>query len=150
MTIDSTLGVGTRVSISLPTADPPIWFVGSLCIEPGTKIVALDDDISIHQLWKGKIETMGGKASDFFGFTSGRSFKEWYGQNQNEKMLLLFDHELLDQDQSGLDIIDELRLRNAILVTSRYEEDQVRERCLQLGVQIIPKGMAAIFPMKLA
>jgi signal transduction histidine kinase len=147
--IESKLGQGTKVSLLLPRKRAPDWFVDSLVIEPGTKIISLDDDTSIHQLWKGRIEPLLGSAADFVGFTSGVAFKNWYAHHTNEKLCLLFDFELLNQAQSGLDIIEELDLRQAILVTSRYDEDQVRVRCRRLGIHIIPKGMAGCLPIKI-
>lgn len=147
--IDSTLGKGTKISLFLPRQKAPDWFVDCLILEPGTKIVSLDDDISIHQMWRGRIEDMSGAMADFMGFTSGVSFKSWYDHHANDKLCLLFDFELLNQTQSGLDIIEELNLRQAILVTSRYDEEQVRERCRRLGIPVIPKGMAGCIPIKM-
>jgi hypothetical protein len=37
----------------------------------------------------------------------------------------------------------------AILVTSRYEETRIRERCEKLGVRLIPKPMAGFVPIEI-
>ncbi len=147
--IESKVGHGTKIYLFLPRKKAPNWFVDCLVLEPGTRIVSLDDDISIHQLWRGRIEEIEGAAADFVGFTSGSSFKSWYDHHTSDKLCLLFDFELLNQTQSGLDIIEELNLKQAILVTSRYDEDQVRERCRRLGIPVIPKGMAGCIPIKM-
>ena len=55
----------------------------------------------------------------------------------------MLDYELIDSKDSGLALIEQLNLkRQAILVTSRYEEPEVRERTKNLGVKIIPKSFA--------
>jgi len=44
--------------------------------------------------------------------------------------------------------IEDARIQSqSILVTSRYEEINLRARCEQLGVQLIPKDMAAFVPI---
>jgi signal transduction histidine kinase len=139
---------GAKITVLLPRKKAPDWFVDCLVVAPNTKIVCLDDDTSIHQLWKGRLEAIGRPEADFVGFTSGAAFKSWYAQQVNKKLCLLFDFELLNQSQSGLDIIEELHLKQTILVTSRYDEEQLRERCRHLGVHIIPKGMAGYIPIK--
>jgi hypothetical protein len=61
----------------------------------------------------------------------------------------LIDYELLGFDESGIDICEELKiLRRSTLVTGRFEEADVRKRCLELGVRIIPKGLAGIVPIE--
>ncbi|MBI4669796.1 MAG: HAMP domain-containing histidine kinase, partial [Elusimicrobia bacterium] len=47
-------GSGTTVTIKLPQAEPPEWFVSNLELEPNSTIVVLDDDTSIHQVWQGR------------------------------------------------------------------------------------------------
>ena len=61
------------------------------------------------------------------------------------------DYELLKQDKTGLDLIAELGISDrSVLVTSRYEEKTVLERCLKLGVRIVPKSLAPIVPYELS
>jgi hypothetical protein len=61
------------------------------------------------------------------------------------------DYELLNQNATGLDVIEDLGIgTQAILVTSRYEEDKIRERCDRLGVRLIPKAMAGFVPIEIA
>ena len=60
----------------------------------------------------------------------------------------MLDYELIDSKDSGLALIEQLNLkRQAILVTSRYEEPEVRERTKNLGIKIIPKSFAPYVPI---
>ena len=60
------------------------------------------------------------------------------------------DYELLGQSKTGLDLIEFHQLQNrAILVTSRYDEKPILERCNKIGVKLIPKGMAPLVPIQI-
>ena len=66
------------------------------------------------------------------------------GQNlPTTKILFLIDYELLGCEETGLDLVEKLNLKNqSILVTSRYEEPAVRNKITNLGIKIIPKNFA--------
>lgn len=120
----------------------------------GSVIVSVDDDLSIHGIWRGRYESLGVGSHEVqhLSFTSGVDFKAWYSENHSkyDNLVFLLDYELLNQIQTGLDLIDEMGIsENAVLVTSRYEEGKIRERCAKLGVKLIPKTMAGFVPIKL-
>ncbi|MBL7544085.1 MAG: sensor histidine kinase [Bdellovibrionaceae bacterium] len=157
--IQSQLGTGTIVTMSFHRASAPQWFVEKLVLTPGMEIILLDDDISIHQIWRGRFESK--KISEqsivYQSFTSGAELKKWF-QNKidaqaaisiQSPLLFLVDYELLGQSNTGLEIIEELGIQsNTVLVTSRYEEKSIRERCEKLGVKLIPKAMAGYVPIE--
>ena len=56
----------------------------------------------------------------------------------------------MGQNTNGLKIIEELGLQNNVtLVTSRYEEPQIQQKCEQLGIKLLPKQLAGFVPMEL-
>ena len=64
--------------------------------------------------------------------------------------LFLIDYELLNQNVSGLQIIEEMSIaENSILVTSRYDETPIRELCNKLGIRLIPKGLVGFIPIEI-
>jgi signal transduction histidine kinase len=155
--ISSKEGMGTSITMSFPRARSPKWFVEKLLIKHNMEIISLDDDFSVHQIWKGRFQSQ--KLEDVgvrhLTFTSGSEFITWLtSQKQNtntskSSRLYLVDYELLNQNATGLDIIEELEIgAQSILVTSRYEEDKIRERCEKLGVRLIPKAMAGFVPIE--
>lgn len=152
--ISSEEGVGTTIEISLPKVKPPDWFVEKLVTPVGSMIISVDDDLSIHGIWRRRYESFGSNAPvvSHLSFTSGADFKTWHSANHTKYMHLFFlvDYELLNQTKTGLDLIEEMNIsENAVLVTSRYEESEIRERCARLGVRLIPKAMAGSVPIEL-
>ncbi len=139
---ESTVGKGTTVSLMLPCADAPKWFVKKLEIVEKSKIVILDDDVSIHQVWEGRFHSSAPSA-ELIHFSSPKDLCEWVTKNQADKYLV--DYELLGNKDTGLDVIEKLGLeKEAILVTSRFEESEIQARCAMLKVGLIPKGLAPI------
>jgi len=142
--------------------------------DPCTQIVILDDDESIHRVWEGRLKTAGLTTVQIVHFKNPYKLLMWKKRqrdsnemmsnefscdtpltshdrrNANPNTLYLCDYELLGSDKTGLDVIEELDIaKNAVLVTSHFEEDDVRERCERLGVKLLPKNLAGIVPIRL-
>ena len=150
-------GLGTTIVINLPRAQAPHWFVQKITLNSQIHLASLDDDIAIHQIWKERLQSLNREKTNkitHFTFTSGEEFKNWVLNQkiifeENENYLFLIDYELLGQPKTGLDIIEQLGIaKHSILVTSRYEELKIRERCEIMGIQIIPKTMAGFVPIE--
>lgn len=150
--LQSVVGTGTSVLITLPKAAAPSWFVAELRLAPQSTIVVLDDDESIHRIWQGRADSA--KLGDF-GITlvhvsTPSELRTWKADNtkQHGATQYLLDYELLGFKETGLDLVEELGIAaQSILVTSRYEEPAIRERCNKLKVPFIPKGMAGFVPI---
>lgn len=151
LVISSEIGKGTTITISLPKAHPPFWFVDKINVNPDLKIIICDDDLTIHQIWNGRIKSICGEQIEVINFTSGELFKKWIKENEKANYLCLVDFELINQLQTGLDLIEQLKLHEkSILVTSRYEEQHIKQRCEKISLRIIPKAMVGYVPIKLA
>lgn len=149
--IESQLGIGTKVSLLFKKSMPPIWFASTLTLEGKTKIVCVDDDVSIHNIWDKKFENLKlDSNSDLIHLSSGDNLEKWIKEHPNDidNTLFLMDYEFLGHPLSGLDLIEKFKLENkAILVTSRFEELSIQEKCTKVGVKLIPKGMASLVPI---
>lgn len=165
--IESTVGVGTTVTLTLPSQNPPTWFVPQINLQPGMMVAILDDDNSIHQIWRGRFEAFE-NIIDVHHFSVPDEFIGWFREQKDLKnFLVLCDFEFLGANKNGLDVIRELSpsplagrvLRQGeegrgeadfILVTSRFEEENVRKGCEEFGVQLIPKNLAGFVPIQIA
>jgi hypothetical protein len=146
--------VGTQVVISLPAAPAPQWFVGELVVEAGSTVVVLDDDASIHHIWDGRFESLRADRSgvELRHFSMPANLESWVRQAAGllDKAVFLVDFELIGSEVTGLDLVRRLGLESrSILVTSRYEEPALRDRCVAMGVKMIPKGMAGFVPISI-
>jgi signal transduction histidine kinase len=156
--IDSTVGSGTKIILEIPMSDVPYWFIEKLDIKPSSTIVFLDDDSTIHKIWDKRFHEL--QKYDFplklFHFSSSDEFEKWFELEKNNSannFLFLFDFELLNDKTNGLSLIEKHQLNSnnlhSILVTSRFEEKRILEKCAQLKVKMIPKSMAEIVPIGL-
>lgn len=152
--VESEPGKGTAVTLTFPQAAAPCWFVSELKFSPGRPVIVLDDDATIHQVWQSRFESLDLKKHKIqvFHFSTPAAFRGWVRQNAPEagKALYLADFELLGYRETGLSLVEELGLgKQAVLVTSHYEEESIRENCIRLGTRLLPKGLAGMTPISI-
>jgi signal transduction histidine kinase len=150
--IESILGKGTTVKLILPLAKAATWFVESLQVTEKSKIVILDDDVSIHQVWSNRFEKsdIGNENIEIFHFSTPDKLALWAQSNKNvfDDTVFLIDYEFQNLTQVGLDIIEDLQIQSrSILITSRYEEAAILLRCERAGVKVIPKDLVCVVPI---
>lgn len=152
--IKSQVGQGTTIRIILPLVKAPDWFVEKIEISENTTIVCIDDDQSIHQIWKNRFMRMmlDQHHLKYLSFTSNSEFKNWYDsddvKHSRQQFLFLVDYEFLGQKQNGIEIIRELNIvKDSVLVTSRYDDELIQENCAKISLKIIPKTMAVDVPI---
>ena len=134
--LDSTESVGTQVKIEIPGAVKPQWASSQVDLEGIERVVVLDDDPSIHQIWDEKLR---GQITKVYKFTSARKLMERMGQFGN-KTLFLLDYELRGQRETGLDVAKELGAEHpCYLVTNSFQNSRLQRECKKLGVALLPK-----------
>lgn len=147
--LQSREGQGTVVTLSLPRAEAPAWFVSELSIPADASVVILDDDVSVHEAWDRRFDSLDGFDSSIRHFSNPEQMLAWANHRADPgKVLYLMDYELQGYVDTGLDVIEKLGIGSqSILVTSHFDETDVRERCTRLGVRLIPKSMVGWVPM---
>jgi len=148
--IESEVGKGTSVIITLNKESTPDWFVPEIFIDDETSVVVIDDDDSIHRVWDSRYELLEEMHNKLIHFSNSNDVSEFLANKNdiNKKFLFLCDYEFLGDKRNGLNIIEENDIaKSSILVTSRYEEKEIREKCKQLGVKLLPKGLAGYVPI---
>jgi len=151
--IASEVNRGTTVTIKLPKARSPKWFVPTIEIGKNTSVVVVDDDTSIHQIWQSRFEAIGSLHGKFLHFVTPQLLKDWKGNSpDSEKVeyLFLIDQEFRGSSETGLQLIELLGIeKQSILVTSHSEDLVVQEVCSNKGIGLLPKTMAACIPIEL-
>jgi hypothetical protein len=146
--IISTIGIGTTVSIILPSIPAPRWFASHIDITESQLIVVLDDDESIHGTWDTRIKGHF-PSIEIIHFRRGQDFVEWYRAHKNQDILVLSDYELLGELKTGLDILEEFKIKNAVLITSHYEKEDILKRCVSAQIRLLPKNLVTYIPLTL-
>lgn len=154
--IRSQVGVGTEVEIRLPRAVPPAWHVPVLEIPAQSRVVVLDDDVTIHQVWRERLKSIGsgslGRVVESHHFFSAADFSLWHSAHASlpGTSLYLVDYELRGESLTGLSVITSFKLgKSAILVSSHAEETYLQEACASQGIRLLPKNMAGHIPIVL-
>jgi signal transduction histidine kinase len=136
LSIESKENQGTRVSLKIPRCPTPEWFSNEICVANETEIVVVDDDDSIHRLWRMRFG-----AQPIRSFKDQSSFEEFLRTcDRAQPRLLLIDHEL-GVGSTGLSLIQTHDLsREAFLVTSHADDERMHKEAAALSIKLIPKS----------
>ncbi|OFZ54829.1 MAG: hypothetical protein A2428_07080 [Bdellovibrionales bacterium RIFOXYC1_FULL_54_43] len=150
--IESQLGTGTTVSMILPKAEPPNWFLQQLDVPSGGFIIVSDDDPCIHAFWRKRFseKECNPLNSEIVNCSGPDVLKKWVMENALlvERARFLVDFEFSRCSETGIDLIENLAIaRQSVLVTSRFDEAAVLEHCGRLGIRILPKPFVSAVPI---
>ena len=139
LSIQSTLGKGTAVSIVIPRIETAAHFVAGLVVTQNQEVVVVDDEKdTAEQL----IERSGGRGKHF---ASIATYAAWLDGIDLSNDMLLSVYDLHLKPGSGLDL---LRLhpwpKRAILYTSDYLNPDAIELSGELGFPILPKTFLTV------
>ncbi len=147
--LTSSVGEGTQVKLLFYQTLIPSWFPENILLHGNSTVVILDDDESICSFWRKHLKIHG---VDIFFFTQAGALLDWCSANPEilSHAIYLFDCHLQDPLWTGLTLLEKLRAgARGYLVTNRAEEVAIRNRCIQLGIWLIPKGLAREIPLKI-
>jgi signal transduction histidine kinase len=151
ISLDSAPGQGTRLRIGLAASPPPPWFAPSLEVRADGDVVIVDDDPSVHQVWIQHFRArLPGFAGRLHHFSEEASFLAWFRAHPEAaaQALYLIDYEFKGSSRNGLDIVHDRALQGrAVLVTSRYDQADVRAGCLRERIRMVPKNLASFVPL---
>jgi hypothetical protein len=144
---------GTLVQMLLPECTAPDWFLEELSLSDLKNVVILDEDASVHEIWKDRLSKLNPRTPEIHAFhlSTPKELEDWLAIRADEisDSLFLVDYELLGFHESGLDLIVKWNLQKySVLVTSRYEDSKIRLRTTHLGMKMIPKVAAGFIPLK--
>ncbi len=145
------MGLGTTVLIRLPKAVSPSWFLPQLSLFSYSTVIVLDDDSSIHKVWSRRFEKIRKLAPHQISikhFFTPHEIKSWVGTLFHTHAVILIDYELLGFSDPAPGLKLSLSICADSIVTSRCEESVVFDRCVKLGIRLLPKGMAPYVPVR--
>lgn len=145
ISLNSKVGIGTTVEILLPLISSPDWFCRKINLN--SKVIVVDDDYSMHVFWKERLQSYN---VECVSFTDPNDLEEYLLDSSNkDNVSFLIDYEFSKNTQTGLDIIKKFNIRkDAYLVTSHFEDNDVQVIASRIGVSIIPKLFLKKIPIE--
>ncbi len=144
VSINSTVNVGTTVTITLPVEDRASWYLPRLKFNAQSKIFIVDDQESALELWKIKLQEADLMKQSVFSKTGEVCMKTF---EKEEDCTYLFDYDL-SQRETGLDFLRNLSKGSTrCLVTGNFDNQKLRSACAEAGIYLIPKGYIPEIPL---
>jgi len=152
--IESKEGIGTKIILTFPRSHAPHWAATKLVLRADQTVLILDDDPFIHGAWDARFAKIleANPEMKLIHFTNGRELLDFlasFSPEEKNKLYLLSDHELIDQEMHGLNVISDSKLNNATLVTSHYTNPNVLAYADELDIPILPKRLAPKVPIQI-
>jgi signal transduction histidine kinase len=154
LSIESQIDKGTTVTITLPKAPTPLWFLEKLSLKKSTVLVILDDDKGIHYTWKKKLYDAdhSEKTIQQVHCYSSQDLVDWIENRSQDhnKVVYLCDQELAGSPENGLDVIAKMGIdHESILVTNHYDNPDIKKSCRNRNIRIIPKITVDYLPISI-
>ena len=135
LSVASTLGKGTAVTLELPLSTMPQWCAEALTIGADETVVVLDDDESVHLFWQKRLS-----GRKLHHIRDPRDFD--VSMFPKKSCRYIFDYQISGSQLTGLDLIVRYGLGNrAVLATSHFNDAQIQLEILKTGSSILPKFM---------
>jgi signal transduction histidine kinase len=144
LSIVTEMGRGTKVTLNLLRAKSPTWFTSVLQIPAHSHVIILDDDSSIHALWDKRFHEVGVEREKIHHFHRVDQLRE---KNMNPAFYLV-DYHLSGSSKNGIEWIEALGIfKQSVLVTNRFDQSDLQEKCKKMGLKILPKSLVSTIPI---
>ena len=152
MTIESEVGVGTTFTLTFSKKIPPAWAIDKIQVTPHDIILILDDDNSIHGAWdlrfKPLIKKHPSLKIEHFTFSAKLlDFLVTVPEENKKNLFLLTDYELLNQQDNGVQVMQQTKIKRSTLVTSHYAKTDIQNQVMTLNAKLLPKQLASFIPV---
>lgn len=145
--ISSKLNEGTKLSIILPRISTPSWHVDELSLSNSDHVVICDDQQSIRDAWKLRLNT-GGIQKSIQEFTTCEELETKVDFNIRHTFMVDFD--LGQGKMTGIDFLKRHQdiSDRFILVTGHFDEPWLQDECERLKCKLLPKDYIFQTPIK--
>jgi len=140
--IQSKIGEGATVKIFLPMCEPPSWFFSEINLEDKKTIVIIDDDESIHAIWKKRFEQY--EDMEIIHFNLPDQLIRWFEMNRNQNILYLCDYEFVGSSINGIELIKKLKINHVSVLITNKCINEIIIQCEAENIKILPKNLAGV------
>jgi anti-sigma regulatory factor (Ser/Thr protein kinase) len=141
--IESTVGVGTTVSIVLPRIKNPQWAIDKINLTCIKQLVVIDDEEIYKRIWQNKLSK---SSMEVLYYNHPSIFPPQFNNNSS---IIILDNTFFNEHGFGLSYLESHKLENCILVTSDWALKEVQNAVSKLNISMFGKefidGMEVIF-----
>ncbi len=119
----------------------PLWQTPQMRLEHTGGVVVLDDEDSIHQMWRNKVSRLNPSAT-VRSFKTYADLYNWFEScDDAHRYIFLIDSDFGDENMPGEKVIDELGINeSAFLVTNHYNKPALVQWCDERAIGVVPKA----------
>ena len=140
--IESQVNVGTKLTIQLKKSPKPKWLADSILTSSYQSMIILDDEEYVSSILKDRFSEY---FKDIRYFKVIEEFETHIAAASG--YFVFMDHDL-KQSLTGIDLIQKHRLQSrSVLLTGNYDDKQVQQKALELGIKILPKPLINDIPV---
>lgn len=153
LAIESVVGQGTSVTLSLEAAPIPGWFLPELHLRKDQMVVVIDDDNMIHELWRVRFAALDDSGLSLVHLHRPEELENWLSDNPGAmaRTRFLVDFDFKGSPLTGLDLIRKNSIYfKSVLVTGQTDLKELRNICANMNVRLLPKSMAASVPIRIS
>lgn len=146
-------GHGTTIMLRFPRVVAPNWMVEEISLTKNDIVIILDDDTSIHGGWDSRLDHILEKVptitiKHFSQCGDVIDFVNSISEEERQNICFLSDYELIGQELNGLQVIEKVKAKRSMLVTSYYSDVELRKTALQRKVKVLPKDLVHVVPIR--
>ena len=149
LTVQSEPGKGTAFELTFARIQKADWIMDEITFNSNDIVVILDDDQLVHDAWDLRLTALQHSMPDLLvrHEKQGQAVLDYLdalSPDDRNRVYLLCDFELINQNRHGLQIIEASNLKRSVLVTSYYANPVLQKSVAQMNIKILPKQMASI------
>lgn len=145
LSIESQAGQGTSVTLKFPKSKNKSGLCDRVSLAENQKLVIVDDDDLIHQVWKMKSDVNRQKLAHFY---SPEEFESKFTKELISSSFFIVDFEFKNSLKNGINLITEFELQDrAILVSGKWDSPEIALECEYFGIKRFPKELLEQLPI---
>jgi signal transduction histidine kinase len=125
--IESKEGVETEVILTFSECEKPRWFADKIEIKKGDTVVIVNDEESVHMIWKEKLRLYEKDITVVY-FTKGLEAIEYISSLKDKrKGLLITKYELKGQEVNGIEVIEKSDMKDRHVLVTGLHLSKIRD-----------------------
>ena len=146
--ISSEEGRGTSIRVSIPIQSRESWYVPRIKLRNSDTVTIVDDQLSVHDVWKERLFESGFHGSSNFFTTADDALVFLNSSSSSDSKQIIFADYDMGPGETGIDLLSKLDFDcDRYLVTGHFDLEEVQTACKQNKIFLIPKTNLGEIPI---